>query len=218
MLLRRLERDSKTKLALLDEQLKISELERRLKRLEAQIEQETAVRSSSKGRVAEIKVAPGDVLPAGARLMTLIRDAPEGTDLTAIMYVSPVDGRRVEKGMKIEIVPSTVRKEEYGYASGVVVTVADVAATAEGMRSVLKNEQLVAKLSGEGAPIAIEVRLEGDAATPSGLKWSSSKGPPQRIASGTLLDAKIVVDRVPVINLVAPALDRLLGSFSGDGS
>lgn len=216
--LRRLERESKTKLALLDEQLKINELERRMKRLEAQIEQETAVKSTSNGRVAEIKVAPGDVVSGGARLMTLIREAPENGNLTAIIYVSPRDGRRVEKGMKVEIVPTTVRKEEYGYASGIVETVADVAATTEGMRSILKNEQLVAKLSGEGAPIAVEVKLEADAATPSGLKWSSSKGPPQRIAAGTLLDAKVVVDHAPVVNLVAPTLDRLLGSFTGEGS
>jgi HlyD family secretion protein len=130
------------------------------------------------------------------------------------MYVSPRDGRRVEKGMAVEIVPSTTRKEEFGFVHAVVTDVSDVAATAEGMRSVLKNEQLVAKLSGEGAPVAVRVKLETDTATPSGLKWSSSKGPAQRVSPGTLLDGLVVVDRVAIVNLLAPTLDRVISSLS----
>lgn len=208
--LRRLERESKTRLALLDEQLKINEFDRRSKRLEAQLAEERSVRSSHAGKVAEIKVASGDVVAAGAKLATLVRAGSDEPGVTALMYVSPRDGRRIEKGMTAEIVPSTIRKEEFGFVAGVVEDVADVAATTEGMRSVLKNEQLVAKLSGEGAPIAVRVRLQGDPSTASGLSWSSSNGPAQRVASGTLLDGSVVVERVPLITLIAPGLDAFV--------
>lgn len=214
VLLKRLERDSRTKLALLDEELKINDLVRRQQRLESQAASEQAVRSVHTGTVAEIRVAAGDVVAGGAPLMTLMRPSGEEQLRTALMYVSPRDGRRIEKGMTVEVVPSTIRKEEFGTVSGIVEEVSNVAATQAGMLSVLRNEQLVSRLSGEGAPIALKVRLDSDPATPSGLRWSSSIGPNQAIPNGTLLDGKVVVDRVPIINLVAPTLDRWLGGRS----
>lgn len=50
---------------------------------------------------------------------------------------------------------------------------------------------------------------------PSGLSWSSSRGPSSAIFPGTLLKALIVVDRVPLVDLLVPGLSRTLGN--GDG-
>ncbi|MCB1506070.1 MAG: NHLP bacteriocin system secretion protein [Hyphomicrobiaceae bacterium] len=208
---RRLERQSKARLALLDEELKVGEFERRLARLEAQLAEERSVRSPHAGRVAELKVSMGDVVTAGVPLATLKRSDDATTGLSALLYVPARDGRRIAAGMKVEVVPTTTLKEEFGFVSGVVSEVSDVAATKEGMTSALKNEQLVAKLSGEGAPIAVKVLLDEDSTTASGLNWSSSKGPAQRIPAGTLLDGAIVVERVAILTLLAPSLDRLLG-------
>ena len=210
--MRRLERQSKNRLTLLDERLKLQELERRLARLEAQFGQEEAIRSPHSGRVAEVKIAVGDVVANGAPLATLVRTEDVDSDVVALIYVSPRDGRRIRTGMKAEIVPTTAKKEEFGFVLGEVEDVSDVAATIEGMRSVLKNDQLAAKLAGEGAPIAVRVRLEKDHEAPSGLRWSSSKGPPQTIPSGTLLDAAVIVERIPILSLLAPGLGGLAGT------
>lgn len=212
--MRRQERQSKMRLALLDEQMKVNEIERRLGRLEGQRKDEQSIVSAHDGRVAEVKVSRGDVVAAGTPLATLIRANQPGAGAVALVYVSARDGRRIRKGMATEIVPTITLKEEYGFISGQVEEVSDVASTAQGMRAVLKNEQLAAKLAGDGAPIAVRVRLDVDAETATGLKWSASKGPPQRIPTGTLLASAIVVDRVPILALLAPGLDRLA---VGDG-
>lgn len=212
--LRRLERESKTRFALLDEQLKINELERRLKRQEAQLSEEQFIRSPHAGRVVEIKANMGDVVSPGTQLVTLMREGAGGEGVIALMYVSPGDGRRVERGMPVEVVPSTVQKTEFGFIRGSVEGVSDVASTVEGMRNILKNEQLVQRLSGDGAPIAVQVRLERDPRTVTGLRWSSSEGPNRPITVGTLLSGAIVVDTVPVISLLAPGLDRAFGATS----
>jgi HlyD family secretion protein len=221
ILLKRLERESKTRLSLLDEQLKLNGLKRRARSLERRLTEQQFVRSPHSGRVAETKVASGDIIAAGTKLVTLMQHHSSSRGMTALLYVSPRDGRRIEKGMVAEIVPSTIRKEEFGFVSGRVEVVSEVAATAEGMRSVLKNEQLVARLSGEGAPVAIRVHLEGDPSTASGLKWSLSKGPLHRINTGTLLDGHIVVERVSILTLVAPQLEGLMNAWglrSHDGN
>ncbi len=209
--IRRLERQSKNQMSLLDERLKIAELERRLARLEAQLGQEQTIVSPHSGRVAEVKVAVGDVVANGAPLATLIRTENNTSDAIALIYVSPRDGRRIRKGMTVEVVPTTAKKEEFGFIPGEVEDVSAVAATIEGMRSILKNEQLAAKLAGEGAPIAVRVRLEKDPEAPSGLRWSSSRGPAQAIPSGTLLDAAVVVERIRVLSLLAPGLGAIAG-------
>jgi HlyD family secretion protein len=210
--MKRLERQSRNRLTLLEERLKLAELERRLLRLEAQLAQEESIVSPHSGRVAEVKIAVGDVVTNGAPLATLIRTGEFERNAVALIYVSARDGRRIREGMPVEIVPTTAKKEEFGFIIGEVEDVSDVAATLEGMRSVLKNEQLAARLAGDGAPIAVRVRLARDPEAPSRLRWSSSNGPPHPIPSGTLLDAAVVVERIPILSLLAPGLGSLAGA------
>ena len=134
------------------------------------------------------------------------REVPETFDTVAVANRDVVL-KTVATGAIVPRVEVDIKSR----VSGVVSEVSDVAATKEGMTSALKNEQLVAKLSGEGAPIAVKVLLDEDSTTASGLNWSSSKGPAQRIPAGTLLDGAIVVERVAILTLLAPSLDRLLG-------
>ncbi len=206
--LRRLERESKHRLAIIDEKLKASQLEHRVARTQARLEQDRVAKSAHSGLVVEIKVNRGDVVAAGTPIATLM-GAGETEEIFGLLYVAPVDGKRVQPGMTVEVTPSTVRRVEYGFIVGKVTSVSPIPATIEGMRSVLKNEQLVTQLSGTGAPFEVRVSFLKDTSTGSGLKWSSSRGPAGALHASTLLDAKIVVDRIPLINLVIPGMSPL---------
>jgi HlyD family secretion protein len=113
--------------------------------------------------------------------------------------------------MKIEIAPSTVRREEYGMMLGTVTFVSDYPATSRGMMQTLKNDQLVEALSGDGAPYEVHAALTVDPNTASRYRWTSSGGPPVRVHSGTLAAGQVIVETQRPIAKVIPLLRRWTG-------
>lgn len=196
-------RTGRYRLALLDEQTGIDQLERELARLEARAGEQTVVRAQSAGQVVEVKVGPGDVAAAGSALATVALSDRSG-ETVALLYVPAGEGRRIQPGMRAELVPDTVEREVFGSILGRVTSVSPLPATREGMRRILRNDQLVETLLAAGAVTQVQVALERDPTTPSGLRWSSSRGPDRAIGIGTLTGARIVVDRRRVINWLLP--------------
>ena len=127
-------------------------------------------------------------------------------DLGAIIYVSSMDGRDIRPGMDVQILPSTVKKEEAGYVLGVVASVDEHLSTAQDMLRTVGSDELVQVLAaGKIMPIAVHADLlEGDAA--GGYKWTlpGSAARYGKIQSGTLCSADIVTARKRPIDLVLP--------------
>ncbi len=94
---------------------------------------------------------------------------------------------------------------------GRVTYVSDFPATSRGMRRVLKNEQLVATLSGQDAPYEVHADLVVDPSTASRYRWTSSGGPPVRIQSGTLASGNIAVSTRRPVEMVIPLVKRTTG-------
>src|SRR5258708_22526026 len=73
------------------------------------------VKSTVTGRVLELRVNVGSFIQMGTPLLSMELSAEP---LRAIVYVSPVAGKKLHPGMTVQIAPSTVRKEEYGLILG----------------------------------------------------------------------------------------------------
>ena len=217
---RKQERLSKQQLQLLDEELEIRQHRRQVDRIEARLGEQLNLISPHGGRVVEVTVNPGDVVEPGRALATIAPPiAPQEKSgeaaLTAFVYVNPADGKRIRPGMQTEINPSAFRPEEYGYMLGRVESVSELPAALGGMGRVLKNEQLARELTQTGVPFEVRVTLQPDDATPSGYRWSSSRGPEAEINAGMLLDARVIVKRLRLINLAIPQFDRVVALFGG---
>jgi HlyD family secretion protein len=186
----------------------------------ARVEQETLERRVSAagdvtspytGRVIELMVEQGDVVTSGEALFTLDLTGRTVTDLQAILYVSSQQGKRLRPGMGVQIAPTIVAPEEFGQLLGRVTYVSDFPTTPRGMQRVLKNEQLVEALSGSSPPHEVHADLSPDVATVSGYRWSSSKGPPIKLQSGTMCTAEIIVEQRRPIELLVPFFRRAGG-------
>lgn len=208
------EREAQRAFELLEERLSIDEQIRLIARLEAQLAEESVIRSTHTGRVVEMQVNVGDVLPEGGALATLTQTG-EDRQLVALMFVPPEEGKRIEPGMVAEISPTTVEREVFGHITAEVLSVAELPATPEGMRRVLQNDQLVQQLSLEGAPIEVRVLLTLDDTTETGFAWSASDGPVAGVNAGTLLEGQIVIEERPIIDLVIPGASQRLAQFFG---
>jgi HlyD family secretion protein len=184
---------------------------RLLAEAEAELESSSRITSPYTGRVLEVMSEQGSVVNRGEPILTLDLSGKQIKDLEAVIYVPAMQGKKIRPGMEIQITPATVRKEDYGMMLGRVTYVSDFPATTRGMSRVLKNDQLVSALSGGGAPYEVRADLLPDPTTVSRYRWSSSKGPPSEVRSGTLADAAITVQSKRPIALVLPLLRRASG-------
>lgn len=197
----------------LDQQLEIRrsalrDLELELRELRASLEENVNVVATGSGRVLELMVDRGDVLSPGTQILSMELVSEE---LMAVVFVPAALGKQVHEGMEARIVPSTVQREAHGFMLGEVVRVAEFPSTARGMERLLANAELVSRLMEQGPPIQVDVRLTTDAATPSGYRWSSGRGPDLEISSGTLAGGSIIVREDRPIFLVIPQLQKQLG-------
>jgi HlyD family secretion protein len=195
------ERAGTSGLALLDEQRQVDEKRRLIERLEARLGDEEVIRATVAGRVTEVKLGTGDVVGAGTALVTV---APNQGGLVALLYVPASEGKRIAPGMRAEVSPTSVERAVYGHIRGRVTSVAPLPATPEGMRRMLRNDQLVAELNARGAPIEVRILLDRDAANASGFAWSASKGPPGAISAGSIVAGRVVVADRRIIGLLVP--------------
>lgn len=180
-------------------------LERRIAGLQEAYERESRVVSPYSGRVVEVRASRGEWANPGAPIATLEISGEQIKDLVAIMYVPAQEGKKVMPGMEVQISPSTVRKEQFGFMIGKVTSVSDFPATRQGMMRLLGNEALVESLSGQGAVLEIRADLIPDASTDSGYRWSTRHGPPMEINSGTMFAGAVKISEERPIGLVIPA-------------
>ena len=206
----------------LNAELKVAAAERKIRTVREKLARQSVVLSPYDGTVIELKVNPGEIVDRNAALFSLIPDrvaealpkddkSPIGP-LYAVVYVPSNDGKKVRPGMNVRLSPSTVRREEYGFIEGRVRTVAEVPSTAEGMYRTLKNRQLGQSLAKDGAPYEVVVDLFAAPDTPSGYRWSSSRGPDLNINAGTVVGSDIETMSLPVLSVLIPPLRQVLGN------
>lgn len=186
----------------------LRDLELEIRELRAKLEENVRIVSTHAGRVLEVLVDRGAVVNPGAPILSLEVMSEE---LVAYLFVPATDGKRVQPGMEARISPSGVKREEYGSILGRVAKAAAFPATQRSMLLLLGNEALVTKLMEAGPLIQVDVALEHDPATPTGYRWSSSRGPNLEISSGTLASGGVIVKKDRPISLVIPTLREKLG-------
>jgi HlyD family secretion protein len=189
-------------------EFKVNDARRLVEQLTAELERGSRILSPADGRVVEVKVSGGAVLALGTPIVEI---EIAGQVLEATVYMPPDRGKNIRPGMEVRVEPTTIKREEYGAIVGNVVTVSDFPVTPQGMLADLHNDALVKRFSQDGAPYAAKVTLERDPSTVSGYRWTSGKGPPIPLSSGTLIRAEVTTREQPPIDLVIPLMKRLSG-------
>lgn len=185
----------------------VADLKRELEDRKSKLEATSRVVSPHSGRVLEIMVAVGNMVHQGTDMLTMEK---LDTMLEAVFFVPAFHGKKVKVGMSVHISPSTVKAEEHGSIIGKVHSVSVFPITPEGMLQDLQSQTLVRDLTGNRAHFRVVATLVTDETTPSGYKWSSSKGPPSDIHSGTVATALVVVGEKRPISYVIPLFRKSL--------
>jgi len=199
---------------LLDIQQQIETQNQKIFLLEKKLDRNTNITSPYTGIVLEIMADVGEVTEQTKSILSLELTGKSYKHLESVIYVAAANGKKVKTGMEVQVSPTTVKAEEYGFIKGKVSSVSEFPSTEEGMMRVLQNRNLVTMLSGNNAPIEIFAELLTNEKTVSGYEWSSPKGPPLTIHGGTICTTSITVKKQPPISLVIPLLRKYLLGYN----
>ena len=150
----------------------------------------------------EVKVGAGDVVAPGSALATIARNDRSGETI-ALLYVPAGEGRRIQRGMRAELLPDTVEREVHGTIVGRVLSVSPLPATREGMRGSsqrpARRPAAARRRRHRGAGGARARPLHADRLPLVDL--ARSRG---GVGIGTLTGARIVIDRRRVLDWLLP--------------
>lgn len=169
----------------------------------------TQIISNANGYVKEISVRAGDYAQPGTTILVLDRNEDSNV-MNAVIYFPARQAKQVHAGMKIGVSPSTVKQEEYGFIEGIVTNISTFPVSDQYFMSSLQNSALVENFRKIENPIEITVSLVPNPDTYSGYKWSSSKGPDEKLTAGVICNGTVTVASKKPIELVIPALKRKL--------
>ncbi len=164
---------------------------------------EVSIKSNYTGKILEVMAQKEGGLKADS---AVARVEVTGQPLRGLILIPLVEGKRLLPGAEVQISPSNVLPQEYGYLLGKVTYVSQYPVTTESLMAELKSRELVGMLASGGPLIRADVELESDPRSASGYKWSTSKGPPNPVSNGTLFLASLVVGQQRPISLVLPIL------------
>lgn len=203
-------RETQNAKELLINQTKISALERDIALLVNSRDRATNIRAPVDGRISEVAATKGEIIKAGSPLLRILPEESSTSELIARIYVPGGNGKRIKVGMSAQVVPSTARVQRDGFIDGIVTQVAVLPTTPESIQNTLKNSALVHDLTTLGPAYEVLVHLQTDPSSASGYRWSTGWGTSTPPNSGTIADAKFVIDRIPLIALVIPRSETVL--------
>ncbi|QPN69203.1 hypothetical protein [Synechococcus sp. CBW1108] len=217
----------------------LAQLDANRAELEGQ-EDAQAVLAPRAGRLLSLAVSPGQAVLPGQRLGTLGPGPLQSSrPRLATALFSDADAVRLRLGESIQLDPLLQTRERYGgtaerYGSveGKIVAISPATADLAEVSRVVGDPDVAMSLIarsrqaafGEGGdPLAtaadkisspvqlVTVELE-PADNPSGLRWSSGRGPDLPLENGTPARAKVEVERRSLVSFVLPFLRWLGGA------
>ena len=151
--------DIKISKEILSQKREAEGIQQQIALLEKQIADKGEIRSTFNGQILQLDVDSGDYVSISRTVVTLQPENSEN-NLLALAYPSFADGSKLTLGMTVELELSAYPKKKYGVLYGEIASISRVPASTESMMRELKNDQLVRKLSGEGAPYELRIRLK----------------------------------------------------------
>ena len=192
--------------------IQIQETLRSIARLEKTLKKGGEIVNAQDGIVLEIAAIPGEIVRAGETL-GFIEAEDSSSELIAVGLFNVGDGKKIKKGMPVNITPSTVKRERHGSLKGVVLEVSAFPVSTDSVAAIVGNVEVASQLTRSQPRIQVFTRLTVDEETPSGYEWTSGDGPELAITSGTTAQVRTTVAYFRPISYVIPILRNWAGVY-----
>ncbi len=156
------------------------------------------------GKVAEITAPKGDQVKNGDTVLYLITEKNDDALVEVTAYFPFKDVRKIEKGMKVRVIPSYIKFEHDGAILGTVVSIDRDVVSDKKLQRLYKSETLSQQLfsQNDNLPVRVTIFLEQNSKSPSGFNWTTGIGPEIKIKDNTLFSALVTVNQVAPFELL----------------
>ncbi|KGF72997.1 hypothetical protein DO97_02795 [Neosynechococcus sphagnicola sy1] len=196
-----------------ERKLKIESVKGEISLLELTLRQRSQIISPYSGIILDMLVSEGQIVQLGTPAGQIQLNRSPSVPLTALMYFTPGDGKKVVPGMKVSVTPDTVKREEHGGINGRVLSVTPYPVSEQSAQEYTGDKTIAEALTEKGRKIEAIIRLEADPKTPSGYIWTASKGPNFKITSGSIATGYVTLEENPPITYVLPILRKWTGLY-----
>jgi len=177
------------------------------------------VKANSAGVVTQVSAPLGALVTHGTPIVSIEQDKLNrfmGKRLSVAIFVPPAQGKKINTGMRVRVVPTNIEASEYGSIEASTIYVSEFPLDANAVRRFINNDALSTYFSvQQEPPIGVVAELVIDKNNHSGFRWTSGRGPNTRITSGSICTCSIIVDDQRPITLLLPWLKRFLGLSNG---
>lgn len=138
----------------------------------------------------------------------LLTPAANPNQLISISYFPIGEGKQIQPGDRILIIPDTINIQEFGGLEATVTEVSPTAVTEQAALNRTSGNQELAQLVYTPASIEVVAQLTPDPSTPTGYKWSMSQGPKTKLPGGIPTTSQVLLQEKAPITYVFPFLGR----------
>ena len=192
----------------------IKEQKNRILSRQEEIDRISLVRAPISGCVVDLNAHTGEVVQSGASMFTL--HANRGNeDLKSLVFFPAKDGKRLKKGQRVRVTPTTAKQQRHGGIEGEVISIHPLPVRDEAVIKRLGVQSLLEAVRATQKDPLIEVSttLKKDPSTPSGYNWGGNRGPSLELTAGTTTQVRVLVEERPPISYVIPILRDLTGIY-----
>lgn len=175
-------------------------------RASAEIETMQRIRAATDGEIVEVLAGVGTFLHPDDGIYRMTNRV---SGLFASAFFTADEAELIERGMPVQVSLSMLERQEAGNLRGTVSDVSRFRLSADALRTLLGNEQLVERFSRSGAPLAVEIELSR---RPDGAyEWTTGRDAPLQVEPGMLVTVSVAIREQRPITLVVPGLRQVLG-------
>lgn len=156
------------------------------------------IRAPVTGTILSSDASRGEVVGAGQRIGLMEPDS----SLIAYLFLPAGVGKQVRVGMSVRLQPGGTDPQSDGLLDGTVVRVLPYPVDEARLTLLTVQPHLVnAFLAGE-ARIEVDVRLQHDPSTATGLRWTNGTGPTSPVTGGTVTAGRVIIGHERPISLL----------------
>ena len=178
--------------------------------LKALYAQQAQILAPVDGLIEQVRTRTGDVVQQGMPVAQIKKNtASFSAPMHCIVYVTLPKSKRIEIGQDVNVELTMALANRYGYMKGVVQEVAMLPSSEQDLMLDLANKSMTKYLLDQGPVLRVTVKLNKDADTASGFKWTTRYGYPSELTPGTTCVAHITVQSVTPISLLVPWVESM---------
>jgi NHLM bacteriocin system secretion protein len=183
----------------------ITQLESSVRKAKNVLERGSTIHSPFGGKVLETEVSVGAHVNSASTYFKLqdVNDQESDRGFIGIFFVGADKAKKLKKKMKVQVFPGEIDKNEFGFLVGNIESISEFPVSEQKLQNEFGDPQVARQMiSKMGIPYEVRVSFTSDKSTTSGYVWSSRKGPPVLLQSGTICASSYEVGYKRPISLV----------------